>query len=99
MKSARVYSSIVRLVVHFIVNLEESIYGRAREYRKIFLAKVLKDIQNIVAKAEFNDRIKLELEAYMHLIVELLSETEKDGLSSLRPHFETLDGDVLTLRL
>jgi hypothetical protein len=98
-KNNRVYCDIIKLIIQFIVNLEDRIVHKTQIFREEFLSRIFKEMAEIASKNELNDAIKLKLEIYVNLIEELFCETEKEGLGSIRPHFSTVDGEVICLKI
>lgn len=98
-KQSAVYNSISKLIIQLITNLHESIQGKTVEYRKEFLEDIVREIKAIVEEDKYDEKIKAKLEVYINLIIEIFGETEQEGLGSLQPHFEGVEGEKFTLNI
>jgi hypothetical protein len=90
--SSSVYNDVIKLIIQFIVNLDDKIFDRARIFMSEFLERVMKDIENICQTNVYNDNVKLHLETYLNLLQELFAETEKQGLGYVTPHSCAIEG-------
>lgn len=97
--SNSVYNDIIKLIIQFIVNLDDKIADKAQAFMEQFLERIIQEIQQISKAGAFNSNIKLQLDTYVNLIQELFAETEKDGLGALVPHFSTIEGETLRLKI
>ena len=73
----------MKLLIKFVVHLDDSIEDHTEEYRKEFLNEIIKAILKILEANTCDDKIKASLEAYIHLIHEIFVETEKNGMGDL----------------
>lgn len=64
-----------------------------------FLQRIIKNIEEIAKANFFDNSIKLQLEIYINLLVELFAETEVRGLGSMIPHFSIMEGETLRLKI
>ena len=60
-KNNKVYDEIIKLIIQFFVNLDESLEEQTQTFREQFLMDIIKRIEDIIEKNEFNDKIKLKL--------------------------------------
>jgi hypothetical protein len=93
-----VYNDVIKLIIQFIVSLDDSIADKAAAFREDFLSKIFQHIAQIAATNELGTS-KVQLDIYINLIQELFAETEREGLLDARPHFSTIEGEVLRLKV
>ena len=99
-KSNSVYNNIIKLIIEFVVSLDDSLLSKTHEFRTQFLNKVVEKTAAIAEKGEFSDQVKIQLEIQVNLIQELFSETEKGGgVELVQPHFSTIEGEYIKLKL
>lgn len=84
-----VYNDVIKLIIQFIVSLDDSIADQASAFREDFLSKIFQHIAQVASSNEAGNA-KTQLDIYVQLIQELLAETERDGLTDSRPHFSTI---------
>ncbi len=97
--SNSVYNDVIKLIIQFIVNLDDKILGQAQNFMEQFLQRIIKNIEEIAKANFFDNSIKLQLEIYINLLVELFAETEVRGLGSMIPHFSIMEGETLRLKI
>ena len=59
--SNSVYNDVIKLIISFIVNLDDSIADKTQIYRSEFLERIMKNIQSIAQANVYNDSVKLQL--------------------------------------
>lgn len=99
LKNSRVYDETVKLIIQFIVNLDDSMSEKTEQYRREFLGETMKELGAIVERNEINDKVKQEIQVYIQLFVEIFSETEKEGIGNVSPHFQNIEGEKLNLTI
>jgi hypothetical protein len=60
-KNNKVYDEIIKLIIQFFVNLDESIEDRTKEFRGQFLMDIILKFREINEKNQYNDKVKLRL--------------------------------------
>jgi hypothetical protein len=60
-KNNKVYDEIIKLIIQFFVNLDESIEDRTKEFREQFLMDIILKFREINEKNQYNDKVKLRL--------------------------------------
>ena len=71
LKNTKVYDEVIKLLIKFVVHLDDSIEDHTEEYRKSFLNEIMKAILKILEANTCDDKIKTSLQAYIHLIHEI----------------------------
>lgn len=69
---ANIYNEVIKLIIQFIVNLDDSIISKAAQFQQEFLSMIFRDIADIATKPEIGNS-KLQLDIYLNLIQELFS--------------------------
>ena len=75
LKPGEVYNEVVKLIIQFIVSIDEKIIDQAQYFMSVFLTSIFTDITTISNCQEQAPQTKLKLETYITLIKELFSET------------------------
>jgi hypothetical protein len=70
-KNDRVYADIIKLIIQFIVNLDDKIMHKAQMFMEDFLQRICNELSQISIANTFNDKVKLKMEIYINLIEEL----------------------------
>lgn len=94
----QVYNDVIKLIIQFIVSLDDSILSKAESFREEFLSMMFRHIAQIVSTNQLASS-RVQLDIYINLIQELFAETEREGLIDARPHFSTIEGEVLRLKV
>ena len=55
------YNDVIKLIIQFIVNLDDSIAHKTQIYRSEFLERIMKNILSIAQANVYNDAVKLQL--------------------------------------
>ncbi len=97
-KNNKVYDDIIKLIIQFFVNLDDSIEDRTREFREQFLMDIILKFRELNYKNEYDEKVKSRLEMSVNLLQQLFSETEKDGLFDITPHFECVQGEMFKFK-
>lgn len=59
--SNSVYNDVIKLIIQFVVNLDEKIMDKAPVFMEEFLKRIINNINNIQKANVFNDNVKLQL--------------------------------------
>lgn len=71
--SNKVYTDIIKLIIQFIVNLDEKIQDKYELFMSQFLRRIIENMAIIGKGNEFNDKVKLQIDTYLNLIQELFN--------------------------
>jgi len=71
--SNKVYTEIIKLIIQFIVNLDEKIQDKYELFMSQFLRRIIENMAIIGKGNEFNDKVKLQIDTYLNLIQELFN--------------------------
>lgn len=70
-----VYNDVIKLIIQFIVNLDDKIIHKAQQFMEEFLKRIVESIAKLSQQTEFTNNVKLQLETYVNLLQELFAET------------------------
>ena len=71
--SNKVYTDIIKLIIQFIVNLDEKIKDKYELFMSQFLRRIIENMATIGQANQFNDRVKLQIDTYLNLIQQLFN--------------------------
>lgn len=66
--SNKVYNDIIKLIIQFIVNLDDKISDKAELFMEQFLRKVIESMENIGKATELSTNTKIQIDTYLNLI-------------------------------
>ena len=98
-KNTLVYTKIIEFIVKLYVNLDEQLSEQSQQVRGEFIKGILEEFERINNEPEFNDSIKQRLNQSLNMVTELMEQAEVEGLRGIVPHFQTLIGESINLKI
>lgn len=60
---------------------------------------MVKEIKAIAQDNKMEEKTKAKLTVYVNLLFEIFGETEKYGIGDIQPHFQSVEGEMVSLNI
>ena len=82
-----VYGKIIEFIITLMVNLDDSLLDRTIEIRTSVIGMIWEHVRVVQGEEVLSDKIKQKLLLNLNLLMQLMVETEVNGLFNIMPHF------------